>query len=141
MSADVWSDRADLYVLSDAHREGEDLDTIVEWSAGARTALDVATGGGHVARRLREAGLDVVTSDPAPGMRPDVICAAESLPFAESSIDEVRFSEHEMDFAAWLERTGCEGDEAERVTHLLGDRVVDGRLSLAKIAIKARKGF
>ena len=29
---------------------------IVEWAAGAGTALDVATGGGHVARRLREAG-------------------------------------------------------------------------------------
>ena len=34
---------------------------------GARTALDVASGGGHVARRLREAGLEVVTVDPLPG--------------------------------------------------------------------------
>ena len=32
-----------------------------------RTALDVATGGGHVARRLREAGLEVVTRDPVAG--------------------------------------------------------------------------
>ena len=55
-----------------AHREGPDLDLIVEWAAGRETALDVATGGGHVARRLREAGLDVVTADPAPGMKPDV---------------------------------------------------------------------
>ena len=31
------------------------------------TVLDVATGGGHVARRLREAGATVVTVDPAPG--------------------------------------------------------------------------
>jgi len=211
---DVWSERAALYVESDAHRGGEDLDTIVAWSEGARTALDVATGGGHVARRLREAGLEVVTLDPAPGMNPDVICAAESLPFAESSfdvvacrtaahhfvdvrmavremarvssdrvllvdtvnmgngveqaeklrdpshvrnytdaewreivrdaglgIDEVRFSEHEMDFAAWLARTGCDGDEAELVTTLLGDRVLAGRLTLAKIAIRARPGF
>lgn len=213
MSTDLWSDRAASYVESNAHREGDDLDLIVTWSHGARTALDVATGGGHVARRLREAGLEVVTSDPAPGMRPDVICAAESLPFADGSfdvvacrtaahhfadvraavremarvsgdrvllvdtadmgddveraerlrdpshvrnypevewreiagqagllIDEVRLSEHAMDFAAWLARTGCEGGDAERVEALLGDRVHGGRLTLAKIAIRARTG-
>ena len=66
---DQWSDRAQAYVESDAHREGEDLDQLVAWAAGATTALDVATGGGHVATRLREAGLEVVTCDPAPGMR------------------------------------------------------------------------
>jgi SAM-dependent methyltransferase len=213
-SDDVWSGRAASYVESDAHRDGEDLDAIVAWSEGARTALDVATGGGHVARRLREAGLDVVTSDPAPGMSPDVICAAESLPFADRSfdvvacrtaahhfvdagkalremarvsgdrvlvvdtvnmgddveeaeklrdpshmrnytdaewremivaaglgIDDVRFFEHEMDFGSWLARTGCEGADAERVTALLGDRVRDGRLTLAKIGIRSRRGL
>ena len=35
--------------------------------AAGVTALDVATGGGHVARRLREEGCTVVTVDPAPG--------------------------------------------------------------------------
>jgi ubiquinone/menaquinone biosynthesis C-methylase UbiE len=86
---DQWSARAQAYVESDAHREGEDLDRLVVWAAGARTALDVATGGGHVATRLREAGLEVVTCDPAPGMRPDVICRAESLPFAARAFDVV----------------------------------------------------
>jgi SAM-dependent methyltransferase len=86
---DVWSERAELYRRSEAHREGRDLDLLVEWAAGARTALDVATGGGHVARRLREAGLEVVTCDPAPGMRADVICRAEELPFADGSFDVV----------------------------------------------------
>ena len=66
-------------------RVGEDLDLIVEWARGARTALDVATGGGHVARRLREAGLKVVSADPAPGMRPEVVCRAEDLPFADAA--------------------------------------------------------
>ena len=42
-----------------------------------------------MARRLREAGIQVVTCDPAPGMRPDVICRAESLPFAGGSFDVV----------------------------------------------------
>jgi SAM-dependent methyltransferase len=210
MTQDVWSDRSQAYVESDAHREGEDLDRLVAWAAGARSALDVATGGGHVARRLREAGLEVVTCDPAPGMRPDVICRAESLPFADGAFDvvacrtaahhfadpaaavremarvsreqvllvdtifmgddveeaeslrdpshvrnyteaewrglvedaglelgDVCLSAHTFDFAAWLARTGCEGDDAERVEALLGGRVADGRLTLDKIAIRA----
>jgi SAM-dependent methyltransferase len=84
---DAWSDRAELYRTSKAHSEGADLDLVVEWAAGARTALDVATGGGHVARRLREAGLEVVSCDPSPGMQPDVICFAEDLPFEDASFD------------------------------------------------------
>jgi SAM-dependent methyltransferase len=86
---DVWSDRAAAYRESAAHREGPDLDILVEWAAGARTALDVATGGGHVARRLRETGIEVVTTDAAPGMQPDVVCRGEDLPFADSSFDVV----------------------------------------------------
>jgi SAM-dependent methyltransferase len=214
MTSMDWSDRAQAYVDSDAHREGDDLEQLVAWAAGATTALDVATGGGHVARQLREAGLEVVTCDPAPGMRPDVICRAESLPFAHGSfdvvacrtaahhfadvraatremarvsrdrvlivdtihmgdaieeaetlrdpshvrnyteaewrgivgeaglgIDDVRLFSHTFDFAAWLARTGCEGEEAHRVEELLGDRVAGGRLTLDKIAIKAARGF
>lgn len=209
---DVWSERRQAYIDSDAHRQGEDLDRLVVWAAGARTALDVATGGGHVARRLREAGLEVVTTDAAPGMRPDVICPAEDLPFANTSfdvvacrtaahhfgdvraavremarvardrvllvdtvnmgdaveeaeklrdpshvrnyteaewrqvvldagltLDEVAFFPHTIDVQAWLARTDCEGDEAERVLSLLGDRVAEGTLKLDKIAIKAVK--
>ena len=211
MTSDLWSERAQAYVDSDAHREGADLDLLVEWAAGARTALDVATGGGHVARRLREAGLNVVTCDPAPGMQPDVVCRAESLPFAGGSfdvvacrtaahhfadvglaveemarvsgdrvllvdttfmgddaeeaeklrdpshvrnyteaewrgfvgdaglrVDDVRHFEHSFDFTAWLARTGCEGDEAEAAERLFGERVAEGRLTLAKLAILAR---
>ena len=209
---DIWSERAALYVESDAHRGGDDLYQIVAWAAGSRTALDVATGGGHVARRLREEGIDVVTTDRAPGMSPDLICAAEDLPFADSSFDvvacrtaahhfgdvaaailemarvsgtrvlivdtvnmgeeveqaeklrdpshirnytedewralvtgagldlvEIRSLPHTFDLDAWLKRTGCAGEEAERVVELLGDRVQDGRLTLDKIAIKATK--
>jgi SAM-dependent methyltransferase len=214
VTGEAWSARARAYVESDAHREGEDLDLLVEWAAGAETALDVATGGGHVARRLRDAGLEVVTCDPAPGMAPDVICRAESLPFADRSfdlvacrtaahhfddvraavremarvtrgrvllvdtlhmgdaveeaealrdpshvrnyteaewrgiveeaglgVDDVVFPAHTFDFTAWLDRTGCDGADAERVEELLGDRVRDGRLTLDKIAIRAVRGF
>jgi SAM-dependent methyltransferase len=85
---DSWSARAQAYRESDAHRSGADLDLVVAWAEG-RTALDVATGGGNVARRLRDAGFDVVTVDPAPGMEPDVISRAEDLPFADGSFDVV----------------------------------------------------
>jgi SAM-dependent methyltransferase len=87
--SDVWSERAQAYRESPAHREGPDLDLIVEWAAGSTTAVDVATGGGHVARRLREAGLDVTTVDPAEGMEPDVVAPAEHLPFDDGSFDLV----------------------------------------------------
>jgi SAM-dependent methyltransferase len=88
---DVWSDRADGYRTSESHATGEDLETLVVWCepGEGKTALDVATGGGHVARRLREEGCTVVTSDPAPGMKPHVICRAEDLPFADGSFDVV----------------------------------------------------
>jgi SAM-dependent methyltransferase len=86
---DVWSKRAEAYRTSEAHRGGRDLDLIVEWAGEPGDALDVATGGGHVARALREAGHRVVTCDPAPGMRPDVVCRAEDLPFADRSFDAV----------------------------------------------------
>jgi len=97
-----WSSRAEAYRNAPEQRAGADLDLIVEWAGGSRTALDVATGGGHVARRLREAGLQVVSADPAPGMKPDVICRAEDLPFADGAFDLVvsRFAPHHFDDVA-----------------------------------------
>jgi SAM-dependent methyltransferase len=103
---DSWSDRAELYRTSTAHSQGPDLDLVVEWAEGCKTAIDVATGGGHVARRLREAGLEVVSCDPAPGMAPDVICVAEDLPFADASFDlaVTRVAAHHFDDVAQATR-------------------------------------
>lgn len=98
---DVWSQRADAFRDSPTHREGPDLDLLVEWCEPGRgvKALDVATGGGHVARRLRDEGCTVVTVDPAPGMRPDVVSRAEDLPFEDGSFDVVtcRIAPHHFD--------------------------------------------
>jgi len=88
---DVWSQRADAFRESPTHREGPDLDLLVEWCEPGHDVkvLDVATGGGHVARRLREEGCTVITVDPALGMKPDVVASAEELPFADGSFDVV----------------------------------------------------
>jgi len=88
---DVWSERAQAFRESATHREGPDLDLLIEWCepGDGVQALDVATGGGHVARRLREAGCDVVSVDPAPGMQPTVVARAEHIPFAGDSFDVV----------------------------------------------------
>jgi SAM-dependent methyltransferase len=211
-----WDARLEAYRDSATHRAGRDLDLVVEWCEPAEgvKALDVATGGGHVARRLRAEGCNVVTVDTAPGMRPDVIAAAEALPFEEGSFDVVvsriaphhfsdlrtavaemarvsnrlvvvedtlysserheeaerlrdpthvrSYSEREWraaleeagleveqvelvdvvhPLADWLARTGCEGEAAERVKELLGDRLVDGGTAWrdTKILLKARK--
>jgi SAM-dependent methyltransferase len=86
-----WSDRAQAYRESPTHREGPDLDLLVQWcepEEGVK-ALDVATGGGHVARRLREEGAEVITLDPSPGMQADVLASAEHIPFADGSFDVV----------------------------------------------------
>ena len=108
-----WSWRRDRRLERAARRrcararrtaKGPDLDLVVEWCEPGEgvTALDVATGGQHVARRLREAGASVVTVDPAPGMEPDVISRAEELPFADDSFDVVacRIAAHHFDDVA-----------------------------------------
>ncbi len=211
---DLWSGRADAYRESPIHASGDDLDLVVAWCLAEPgvTVLDVATGGGHVARRLREAGASVVTTDAAPGMQADTTAPAESLPFADASFDCVacRIAAHHFtdvltavkemariaryrvvicdntfvseaseeadrvrdpshvrnysaaewhsffelaglsvdaehafdrtaDFDAWLARVECTGEDAARVRELLGDRVVDGKLSLPTLVIRGVK--
>ena len=87
----TWSERAEAYRQSPGHREGADLDLLVEWCEPAEgvKALDVATGGGHVARRLRELGAQVVTLDPSPGMQADVLASAEHIPFDDGAFGVV----------------------------------------------------
>lgn len=97
----VWDERAEAYRTSATHASGEDLDTVVEWCEpheGVKV-LDVGSGGGHTARRLREGGAEVVTLDPSPGMQADVLAPAEAIPFADGSFDVVvtRIAAHHFD--------------------------------------------
>lgn len=113
----TWSDRAQAYRESATHREGPDLDLVVEWCEPGEgvKALDVATGGGHVARRLREEGCEVVTLDPSPGMRADVLASAEHIPFDDGAFDVVvtRIAPHHF------EDIGAAVAEMERVSNRL----------------------
>jgi SAM-dependent methyltransferase len=85
---DLWSRRAETYRGLADQRKGTDLELLVSWAEG-ETALDVASGGGHTANRLRVAGFRVTTLDPAPGMRADVLAPAEHIPFADAAFDVV----------------------------------------------------
>jgi SAM-dependent methyltransferase len=211
---DVWSERAEAYRGATEHATGEDLELLVQWCEPAPgvTVLDVASGGGHTARALRDAGCTVVTADPAPGMHPDVICRAEHLPFDDASFDavvsriaphhfedigaalaemarvtrrrvvvedtlyvnaeveeaerlrdpthvrsysesewrelfagaglvveEVAFVEKRRPVEDWLARTGCVGDEAERVKALLSTRIQDGDYLDTKILLRGAR--
>ena len=99
--SDLWSERAEAYRTAVEQREGEDLDRLVEWCEPGEGvhALDVATGGGHVARRLREAGCTVTTLDPAAGMEPDIVAPAEEIPLDSGSVDVAvtRIAAHHFD--------------------------------------------
>ena len=101
----------DAYVVSASHAGGEELSRMLSLArtrlgelAGLR-ALDVATGGGHTARALAEAGMAVTASDLTPemleaaerhlrGALPEarlafVAAAAERLPFDDGAFELV----------------------------------------------------
>lgn len=94
------------YVNSEGHSRGPDLEDIVEWlhPSGEWVCLDIATGGGHVARILSAHVGTVVVSDLTGKMlqaaRSSLLGSgvknaffvqadAESLPFLDSTFDAV----------------------------------------------------
>jgi SAM-dependent methyltransferase len=120
--ADQFGPRAHTYVESAVHAQGEDLDTlagIIEQVAPAR-ALDLGSGGGHVAYRMALHALSVVALDISADMLASVAATAhskglsnietvqahaEQLPFADARFDFLasRFSAHHWhDFEAGL---------------------------------------
>ena len=135
MSTNAWDERAEAYRTSVTHSTGDDLDAVVELCnphAGVKV-LDVATGGGHVARRLREHGAQVVTADASPGMQPDVVTRAEHLPFADGSFDVVvtRIAPHHF------ENIGAAVGEMARVSN--GVVVIEDMLYRTEEEQKAEK--
>ncbi|WP_424004673.1 methyltransferase domain-containing protein [Haloarcula salina] len=95
-----FGSHADEYLDSDVHRSGADLDQLAAWCESARRGLDVATGAGHTAGALVDAGVDrVVATDVASDMVrtattaypavEGVVCDAETLPFGADAFDAV----------------------------------------------------
>jgi ubiquinone/menaquinone biosynthesis C-methylase UbiE len=94
------------YVSSAGHAAGEDLEQLVAWAEGGpdRAALDVATGGGHLALALARRYGRVVATDLASEMLGEAeafiqgrgaanvefrVADAERLPFEDESFDAV----------------------------------------------------
>lgn len=96
--------RAEGYVLSSSHADPAALEVLMEQLQPVQSdvALDVATGGGHVARALASHVRHVVATDLTPAMLNKaraqmhdvqnvtyVVADAEGLPFLDSSFDTV----------------------------------------------------
>lgn len=99
-AASSFDEHAASYVTSEVHRAGDDLETLASWCDDAELALDVATGAGHTAGAIADAGADrVVAADAAPNMVrtavseypavEGVVADAERLPFQTDGVDAV----------------------------------------------------
>lgn len=105
-SQDQFAAAAEAYVASPLHAEGPDLAALAEWAAPipGEQALDLATGGGHVALALASLGAEVLATDLTPEMLsaaerhlrsrgfPNVryqLADAQALPFRPASFDLV----------------------------------------------------
>lgn len=100
-----FAKNAEKYVTSVSHAKGSDLQTMVEWLQPQSdwTALDVATGGGHVAKTLSPYVQQVFSTDltremlatarnhlaPSCDNIAYVVADAEELPFLDSVFDLV----------------------------------------------------
>lgn len=105
LSKERFAPRAEGYRTSALHAAGPDLELLIALVAtekGTR-ALDVATGGGHVALALAKTGADVTACDLTPEMLDAagillaehgceatfVVAEAEALPFEDATFDVV----------------------------------------------------
>lgn len=99
-TADSFGRSAGAYLESVVHRTGDDLGQLATWAGSADRALDVATGAGHTAGAVLEAGAGrVIATDASPPMvataeteYPGIegtVADAERLPFQSEAFDAV----------------------------------------------------
>ncbi|WP_235001693.1 class I SAM-dependent methyltransferase [Halobacillus sp. Marseille-P3879] len=101
---ETFSKSKEAYVTSSTHNKQSDLDLITEWLQPQPTwkVLDIATGGGHVARQLSPDVEMVFASDLTKEMLANtsthlksflnihyIVADAEELPFIEATFDAV----------------------------------------------------
>ena len=101
-----FSRNAQKYVQSQSHAKGGDLQAMIEWIKPQQNwrVLDIATGGGHIAKTLSPHVQTVVATDLTRGMLEaaaqfhresgcgnllHVVADAENLPFLDESFDAV----------------------------------------------------
>lgn len=104
LNKELFTKREDAYVKSSTHSNPEALQKIVEWlePANEQIVLDVATGGGQVAKTLAPHVKQVIATDLTPSMLESsrksmnkmdnilyIIADAEALPLLGNSIDIV----------------------------------------------------
>lgn len=102
---DVFGKNAEAYVTSEIHSKGDDLSLLASWLQPQKdwVILDIATGGGHVAKTLSPHVATVFVTDLTEKMLSNtrnhlnqdsknmfyVIADAENLPFLEGTFDAV----------------------------------------------------
>jgi ubiquinone/menaquinone biosynthesis C-methylase UbiE len=147
---EAFGAHAGNYVTSASHVSGADLDRLIELAAPAPDdlALDISTGGGHVALALATRVARVVASDLTPAMLAEaraflttrgvtnadyVIADAGDLPFLDSTFDlvTVRIAPHHYPDAARAVR------EMARVLRPNGRLVVVDNVAPADPALDA----
>lgn len=99
----IFGENAEKYVASESHAKGDDLPLLVEWLHPQKewVALDIATGGGHVAKNIAPHVNCVFATDLTKPMLENtsthlkehfkniwfMIADAESLPFLDNTFD------------------------------------------------------
>ncbi len=94
-TASHFGAHAAAYLESAVHSAGDDLDQLAEWCESGEHGLDVATGAGHTAGALVDAGVDcVVATDAAPDM---VATATDAFPAVEGVVGDAERLPFESD--------------------------------------------
>lgn len=104
LNKELFTKREDAYVNSITHSNPAALQKILDWLKPSKqqTVLDIATGGGQVAKTLAPSSKQVIATDLTPSMLANVrnsinendnilfiIADAEELPFLDNSMDIV----------------------------------------------------
>ncbi|MGY0692326.1 class I SAM-dependent methyltransferase [Virgibacillus sp. FSP13] len=98
----IFSKNKEAYVSSSTHANGNDLTVMIEWLKPTSTmkALDIATGGGHVAKQLAKHINEIIATDLTKEMLENTakhlqsqqnisyaVADAENLPFPDCMFD------------------------------------------------------
>ncbi len=107
LTASQFGAHAQAYVASSVHAWGDDLEAIAALAAREKPAraLDLGTGGGHVAYKLAQAARAVVAVDLSADMLASVTAEAKrrrlgNIETAQASAEKLPFRDADFDFLA-----------------------------------------